>query len=247
MKTRYNKTFLRKPQKARLPQSSTLTKHTMNKDELICRAVRIFESKKENKEIVCNKVFRGRSASSSDIEDLLGEFIANIVHEQHILLVDYPLSFKIPCQTIDKKTKRQVSTSKSRRICPDISIINSGKLIGIIEIKIDLGFLGNDWIESNNEKIDIVRNCTSISYKSNNGSQNKITVCDQCKYCIVVISSANSRDKEKELKKVYDCFVLFGDKHPNDPTKTEQEKIVEITNGPNEVDAFEKYLEENYC
>ncbi len=137
------------------------------------------------------------------------------------LLVDYPISAKP-----DKK-------SRTITIYPDILVLKDKLIVGIVDVKIDLGYARVDFMERYTEKIELLQNVNSVSFYMNVGKPNKSKVefntRDQLDYAAVIISGENSHGRIDKVKSHTDCFVLMAGAHPNNSnvSSNEVDKFIE--------------------
>lgn len=173
------------------------------------QVVKTFQKKRESKALdgERGRVIRGRSpSSSSDLEDLLALAISQILDSNYRFLVDKPISFKTPEMT------------RAKTIYPDIMIIRDDVLVGIIELKIDLGYLNMDWIEKYEKTQNALAQLSKISYKDPNAENIderiflKIGVNLLANSKIVVLTAGNAHGKLKKFVQATDAIVLYKNK-----------------------------------
>lgn len=210
----------------------------MKYKEFVEKAVKIFDDKKRKKEILKNRVFRGRAASSSsDLEDLLAIAIAESIPKKYSVFVDYPLSFK-------SGNKGTIT------MYPDISIIKDNILVGIVEFKIDLGYMKKEWINQFKNSIKRLQNSTILKYKENVGTINAkkdyLQTSKILKTCVVVLSSKNSHNRLQYFKKELKPFILMQGIHPNAYKMIAKDKVELILKSNNDWLKFIKYLKTKY-
>jgi len=210
--------------------------------EFVSEVVNIFFKKKRNKDI-SNRIKRGRSATSSaEIEDLLSKAIANAIPNNYQLLVDYPISYK------PSKSQR------TKTIYPDISIIKNKSLKGIIEFKIDLGYLPENWSLKNQNSFREMINAKSAYYKLGVGVPKQIPqiliIPKGLKRCVVILSAKNDHGHIAEFKrKNKPCYVLVSGKHPNSHEIEMKDKlsfIEELAQNSSGWNSFINYLIKTY-
>ncbi|MDP2682421.1 MAG: hypothetical protein Q8P28_06400 [Deltaproteobacteria bacterium] len=212
--------------------------------EFVKKAVRIFTQKKKEKGILKNRVFRGRAAtSSSDLENLFAVAIAESIPKQYSILVDYPLSIK-------KGSMRALT------LYPDISIVKGNVLKGVIEFKIDLGYLKKEWINQHKTSIKQLENASILKYKKNVGTikakKDCLKISKKLASCVVVLSSENSHNRLDKFKTELKPYILFkrdnddNGVHPNSSKMESNEIIKKILKGKTDWPEFINYLEVNY-
>jgi len=106
---------------------------------LIKNMLKIFSDKKINKNI-SDRIERGRASASADLfEEELAKLIENHVLAPIKILVDYPISYKL------------MGAARAKTIYPDITLVRDNTILAIIEAKIDLGFLKDDWAKNRSD------------------------------------------------------------------------------------------------
>ena len=109
---------------------------------LINNMLKIFSDKKSNKKI-SDRVVRGRASASADaFEEELAKLIENHALDAFApikILVDYPISYKLS------------GAVRTKTIYPDITLVKKNTILAIIEAKIDLGFLKDDWVKKRSD------------------------------------------------------------------------------------------------
>jgi hypothetical protein len=205
------------------------------------KSVTAFFSKKEEKQI-SPRIKRGRSPSSSaEIEDLLARAISDVIPKNYYILVDYPLSYKIP------------EHKRAKTIYPDIAIVERERLFGIIEFKVDLGYLQEEWSTQSNGIFQELKQAKTVTHREEVGVPNKtkvdLGVNKTLKRCVVVLTNENDHGRMDKFKKQNKCFVLFSGKHPNShdiPISKKEEFIKELSIDSSGWDAFIQYLASTY-
>ena len=103
----------------------------------------------------------------------------------------------------------QLSVCKSKIIRPDIIIYDKNNvIIGIAEIKSQLGYAGNFNVKDYNKKIKMLKEASNKGILSISKINMNFSISDKCKFFIVVLMSSNSHDNLKKLKGT-NYFVLF--------------------------------------
>lgn len=170
------------------------------------KVVNLFQSRKDSKRIK-PRITRGRAIDcSSEIEELFAIAISEIIPKKYSLFIDYPLSIK--------------KSNKTLVIYPDISLVEDNILKGIVEIKIDLGYLKKAWIKNSNSIYQSIIKSKSIKYRKHVGQPNKekdlLTVSPKLKRSVIVLTGKNAHNKLESFTNTQsDCFVIFPSHHPN--------------------------------
>lgn len=178
----------------------------MNFKTFTKKVVNLFQSRKDSKKIK-PRITRGRAIDcSSEIEELFAIAISEFIPKKYFLFIDYPFSIK--------------KDNKTLVIYPDISIVEDNVLKGIVEIKIDLGYLKKTWIKNSNSIYQSIIKSKSIKYRKHVGQPNKekdlLTVSPNLKRSVIVLTGKNGHNKLKKFTKTQsDCFVIFPLHHPN--------------------------------
>jgi len=205
------------------------------------RAVDIFFDKKEAK-VISRRIKRGRSATSaSEIEDLFAKCVASAIPKEYKLLIDYPISYKLPPKM------------NSHTIFPDVAIVKKDELVGVIEFKIDLGYLNEEWSQKNKSIYDELKIAKQATYKNNVGSpgslKKTLKVKKSLKLCVVVLTDSNDHDKMNRLKTDNKCYVLTTGIHPNShktPVEDKKKLVNILVANSKGWDKFMKYLGKAY-
>lgn len=167
--------------------------------ELVHNMLHVFNRKREHK-CISNRICRGRAPSSGpEFEEELAKLVEKHTPDDVNLLIDFPLSF------------RPYSAAKTRRIYPDIAVVRQSCLIGILEAKIDLGYVPSDWLKTQKQKLDELALVGKVTTKGQ-----EYDVLRQLKIANVVLSAHNHT--EQLLEGSDSVFVLLSTKHshPND-------------------------------
>jgi len=204
--------------------------------DFVDKCVAIFQEAK-NKKLISLRVRRGRAGNcSSACEDLIAIGISEMIPQRYNLLVDYPLTVR--CK--DQK--------RAEMIYPDITILSGDKLIGLIEVKNDLGYMSEDWERQNREKLETLQKAELITYRKNVNAGVKepkipIVPVKKLDQIIIVITGKNDHDKTKLLN-LHTCFILMPSHHPNHLSATKN--IPEIIKNESGWHELKKYLTEHY-
>lgn len=179
--------------------------------ELISCMVKTFQDKKLGKQI-SSRITRGRaSASSNEFEEGLAKLIEKNTPEDIKILVDYPISYRLP------------TVQRAKTIYPDIALVRDTSLLAILEAKIDLGYISADWAQG--RKI-IVEQLKSVDYISI-GSQ-QFRVSNDLRVATVVLSARNDHGRLTAfVNEVENSVVLMSReyRHPNDEMTVEERDI----------------------
>lgn len=173
--------------------------------------VELFQSRKRAKKI-SKRIQRGRAQSiASEFEDRFARFLEMVLPEKYSILVDYPLSYEI-----DGRKRRKTSY-------PDIAIVRDGQMLeGIIELKIDLGYLRRDWIKESKAEFTYLQKAHKVKYKTDVGTdkaeQREFTVSRNFHRAIVVVTGKNDHGRLEVFRRQENCYVLSSNIHPNDYT-----------------------------
>ncbi len=170
--------------------------------QLISVMVKAFHKKKKGKSIT-ERIQRGRArASANEFEEELSRLIEKYTPADVRLLVDFPMSFG------------KSSSKRAKTIYPDIAFIRGGSLIGIVEAKIDLGYLSRDWVR---ERKQITRHLISNGIVQ--AEECEISVSKRLMTACIVLTAKNHTERLLDFKKKVDnAFVLISKEHshPND-------------------------------
>ena len=198
------------------------------------KCVEIFQNAK-NKKDIAPRVKRGRAGNcSSACEDLIAIAISEMIPQKYHLLVDYPL-------TVQNKDQK-------RMIYPDITILSGDKLIGLVEVKNDLGYMPEDWAKLNQDNLERLQKAESITYRKNVNADVKdrepgipIMPVDKLDQIVVVITGENAHGK---LKSLQNFFILMPRHHPN--KQNADKDVPEIIKDPSGWNELKKYLTGHY-
>lgn len=211
----------------------------MTYKDFVSSTVNIFADKKAKKEIgKDHRIWRGRAPSASpELEELLSLVVADEIPKDFSLLVDYPLSYK-------------VSGKRAKTIYPDITVIKHVTIVGIIEFKIDLGYLPKDWSEKSLAIFGELKEAKNIKYKKHVGTpkaeESSLSVSDALKRCVVVLTKANDHNRIADFQKSNNCFILCGGEHPNSHDLSMETIKQSIMNSKNDCEKFVTYLKSNF-
>ncbi|OGR68273.1 MAG: hypothetical protein A2081_06175 [Elusimicrobia bacterium GWC2_61_19] len=135
-------------------------------------------------------------------------------------------------------------------IYPDITILFGDELVGIVEVKNDLGYMSEDWANQSRKKLEKLRNAELVTYKEHVNTKIKERVIPlhrtkEFNQIVVVISGINGHGKIDSLKSNHTCFVLMPHHHPNNPIHDEELK--EIINDNSGWIELGKHLAKHYA
>ena len=172
--------------------------------------IRLYQEKKENKKI-SQRIQRGRASSiANDFEERFAVFLEKVLPDKYSFLVDYPISYNI------------TGRGRKKTSYPDISIVkDESVLAGIIELKIDLGYLADDWVTKSKTEFDNLRKAAVIQYtagiRTEKRRPKKTLIVPQtlCK-AVVVLSDQNDHGRLNRFLTQDNCFILTRNIHPND-------------------------------
>jgi hypothetical protein len=212
---------------------------------LLKQIIDLNQSSKRQKKIG-KRIFRGRSASiANDFENMFARMLDALLPDKYSIFVDYPISYKI-------RGRHRTKTSY-----PDLAVIaNDRVLAGIIELKIDLGYLPHDWTHRTAQEITHLRKAKLVSYKTNVGTdkaqKRSLNVSPDLPRAIVVLTGQNDHGKLNRFLKQRNCFVLSKDIHPNDiwinDTNRDDSlrRIIENKDNIESWKAFANFLDDNF-
>lgn len=201
----------------------------MNFKDFTTIIVNEFQTKKEEKQIKKERIIRGRAPSISDkFEELIAVVLDSYLIKKYMIFIDYPISY-------------MSSSKKKKTIYPDIIIIdkNRNEIVEIIELKIDLGYLSEDWSKQSAKIFSEIKECKTVSYKTkvgnDKGEKKELSVKKNLRKLIIVLSSENAHGRlEKFTKDNKNTFILMKSHHPNDYSinKSNKKKFIDdIVNG----------------
>lgn len=205
-----------------------------NKDlvELISEMVNVFQGKKENKRIT-DRIQRGRSPASADeFENKLAKLVAAHTKEEFRIYVDYPISYDIGQSKYDEGAvlrKPRVKTFYS-----DVAILHMKEkpvLVGLLEAKIDLGYLMDDWAKKRDELFQNILCAEKVRMKLPNSNKNaEVEVAKDLVRATIVLTARNHTERLKNFPQDNPPIVLISQdhKHPNEDDMTEKEKYIDL-------------------
>ena len=182
---------------------------------------------------------RGKSHTiASQVEDLFAFYLSINLTKNYKFFVDQPLSLG------------------RRRFNPDISIIENGILIHALDIKTDLGWNRDGFIEFCINKEKTIKEFFGVELSVTDGvtkEKFKITTLPKFHYHIVILSGCNiNKDKLNthlkaisKLKYVH-AYVLFPNEYPNYYGKDVEQFINSVTINEKDFKRLEKALISRY-
>lgn len=124
---------------------------------------------------------RGKSHSiSSQVEDFFAFYISQMVLEDTKIYIDQPISFKL--------------NGKSKTIYADVAVIKDNKIQQIWDLKTDLGWKRDSFVEFCKEKTELVKGARNQTAKLKDGLnklQQSLSFSDDLTFNIVVVSLTN--------------------------------------------------------
>jgi hypothetical protein len=163
--------------------------------QLISEMVKVFHNKKKSKER--NQCGRAR-ASGNEFEEELRHLIEKYTPKDIRIFVDFPLSLEKSSPKLRTKT-----------FYPDIAFIRGKSLIGIVEAKIDLGYLSKDWVSDREKIINQLKFDGKVKKRGSEFSVSKrfMTAC-------VILTARNDKKRLPLFRKdVENTFVLISQEH----------------------------------
>ena len=171
---------------------------------------------------VDGRVYRGRSVSiSSSFESRMAHAIITILPDNFVILIDTPLSYHV------RNAKRK------KTLYPDLMLIKvsetNSELMGIIELKIDLGWLADGWAAKRRRLWRELSTVNNFTIKENPLVKGKITRNKSLPVFTVVLTEQNDHGRWGKFERAHSKAVSsLLDKtypHPNDPKCPAPEKI----------------------
>jgi hypothetical protein len=204
--------------------------------DFVKRCIGIFQEAKRKKEIA-PRVARGRAGScSAECENLIAVAVSGILPHKYALLVDYPL------------TVRRTGAGRAETFYPDIAILCESKLVGVLEIKNDLGYMSEDWANKSAENLDKLQSAESINYREDvnvpSSGLRSVEPARPMRHAVIVISGKNSHGRMAALQARNKCFVLMPKHHPNDFDV--DRKVGDILQSPAGWNDMREYLSSQY-
>lgn len=118
------------------------------------------------------------------------------------ILVDYPISYKLE------------DIPRAKTIYPDITLVRENTILAIIEAKIDLGFLKDDWASNRGDTLEALKSSGEITI-----DRTAVSVAKTFSSCCVVLTAQNNRGRlagflEQPINPI--VLILEDHLHPND-------------------------------
>jgi len=214
----------------------------MEFQDFVRRCVSLFREAKKKK-MISPRVTRGRAGScSSACEDLIALAISEMIPNEYKLLVDYPL------------TVRHGNGQRAKTAYPDVAVLYNRTLAGVIEIKVDLGYLPEDWSKQSGGMFSQLQQATSLTYRTNVGTVNNevisISPAKEMDRIVVVLSGLNDHGRLDAIKQANSvCFVLMPQHHPNSyyvDANNLEKFITAIADDPRGWDSLKRHLARRY-
>ena len=175
--------------------------NSFNRDvaQLIDVMVGVFQKKKRGK-FLTERIQRGRArASANEFEEELSRLFEKHTPTDIQVLVDFPLSFEKP------------SLKRVKTIYPDIAFIRDNSLMGIVEAKIELGYLSPDWARDRNQIISQLISAGIVRVE-----EREISVSKRLMTACVILTAKNHTERLPRFRKEVDnAFVLISQEHPH--------------------------------
>ena len=161
------------------------------------------------------RISRGRALSASHrYEELMARALQGLLPNDRRIYIDTPLALN------SKQASQRVQTAY-----PDIMILNDKKnrLRGIVELKIDLGWLGDAWITKANNFQKAVKE-KELSIKSKQGGNNEVKLSKNCPIITIILTEENDHGRwKKEFQKKRNVFVSLSKNKKKYPHPNERE------------------------
>jgi hypothetical protein len=179
-------------------------------EKLLEEVIELYQTGKQVKKMG-KRIFRGRAVPIANaFENKFAQLLDAILPERYSIFVDYPLSYKTT-----NKTRKKTSY-------PDLAIIENGYLLaGIIELKIDLGYLSEDWEKKTSKETKFLRKAKTVSYKKihiNKAGEREskvLKIKPNFPRAVVILTGQNDHGRLKEFLEKENRFVLSMHIHPN--------------------------------
>ena len=205
--------------------------------DLLKDIIQLYQEKKRNKKI-SERIHRGRAPSiASDFEERFAVLLERVLPAKYSFFVDYPISYKI------------ADRSRKKTSYPDIAIIEDDSVLtGIVELKIDLGYLAKDWITKTKTEFDHLSKAGIVQYTGGTRTEKRIPrtlrVAPTLRRVVVVLSDQNHHGRLANFLRQDNCFILSHKIHPNDvPTNDSVEKaFLQNMTRDQDIEKFTKFL-----
>jgi hypothetical protein len=176
--------------------------------KLLKDIMQLFQEKKKSKKID-RQIKRGRAHSvANEFEDRFARLLRRLLPRDYFFMVDYPITYKNP------------RMRRAKTLYPDIAIVKNGSLVGIFDLKIDLGYLSPDWVRKSGAEFRKLRRADYVCYNTEVGT-NQGTVCELkvdpslCR-AIVLLTAKNDHGRSVAFRRQENCFILSANVHLND-------------------------------
>lgn len=206
-------------------------------EDLIFEMARIYKERHQQKELDFN-VWRGTSKNcSAEFEDLIGKLVGEILGEDYVILVSYNISVYLPeaywvkTKKIKKDGNPVIKKNESRE--PDVLIYHKDtkEIIGILDLKNDVGYTSFDWVKQAINTIQLLKIGREITYNPKDQEEKIILNCPkEFYYGFVILNLQNNHDKfpeyEKQMKRAnFPFYILNQYVHLNDFEKVTNDTI----------------------
>lgn len=168
---------------------------------LIATMVKTFRRNKRYK-FVSDRIYRGRAPSASGVfEEEVARLIESHTSSSIKIYIDSPISF------------RKRPGERATIIYPDISLIRGSKLVGLVECKIDLGYLSDKWAKEYKQKIKALKQSGKFNIHREQISAHK----DMLDFGVILSNSNHPENIEHFYNGVGDYCVFLSEcrSHPN--------------------------------
>ncbi|MDO8550084.1 MAG: hypothetical protein Q7S39_08055 [Ignavibacteria bacterium] len=170
--------------------------------KFITDIIKLYQVSKKRKQI-SERIIRGRNNSISSLfEERVAKYLDGFLTKSYTIYVDYPISYSI-------KTRKRKKTSY-----PDICIVKNNRILsGIIELKIDLGYLSPEWTKKTFSEFVSLQKSPGVTF-----SRGILQVRHPLARAILILTSKNDHGRLTRFHKQSKCkvFVLSRNIHPND-------------------------------
>lgn len=203
------------------------------------------EVKRESKEI-SKRVRRGRMPSiANELEDRFAVLLERVLPKRYSMAVDQPISY------------RPANQGRAKISYPDVAIVrDSSLLVGIIELKVDLGYTKREWVAESKRSFRSLRKVRTVEFRTESGTTNKTTVtlevARDLHRAVVIMSGKNDHGKLPLFMRQKDSFVLSSNVHPKgyEINSSNQERFLKEIAGDSENRknwrAFAKFLRDSF-
>ncbi|WP_069648987.1 hypothetical protein [Caloranaerobacter ferrireducens] len=197
-----------------------MNNYKITPESFVSKVIELYRQARKAK-VNNSRVKRGRSHNiSSHVEDVFAEFLAENLGK-YTYLVDQPITVE----------------GQKNPIYPDIVLVEDNKIINFLDLKMDLGWNRNGFINFCNKKETLISDIRNKSCRLKDGITKEIKsfeIDENVKYHIVIISDTNIPKKQMKvniegvnsLSNVC-VYLLTSNQHPNtyDESKLRDIKI----------------------